>query len=94
MRRQQSVLFCGPTRKVLGCRGRPNGIPQDGVATTMVMPEMQPVWRHVDDVFIANMAVRVAMSTMILSKDGKDERWVSKYNKYKVAKAIKMICRV
>ena len=74
MRWQWSVLFRGPVRKVWGCLGRPDGMPQDGVATTMVTPEMLPEWRNVDDVLIAKTAVRVAISTRILLKGGGDER--------------------
>ena len=74
MRWQWSVLFRGPVRKVWVCLGRPDGMPQDGVATTMVTPEMLPEWRNVDDVLIAKTAVRVAISTRILLKGGGDER--------------------
>ena len=38
MRRQRSVLFRGPARERWGCRVRTNGMPQDGVATNIVMP--------------------------------------------------------
>ena len=55
---------------------------------------MLHVWRHVYDVLIANLAVRVAMSTGIMSKGGGDDRWGSKPKKYSVAEASKMICRV
>ena len=55
---------------------------------------MMPVWRHIDDVLIANLAVRVAMSTRMLSKGGLDERWVSKPKKSEVAVATKIISRV
>ena len=67
-------------------------MPQDGVATTMATPEMLPVWRHVDDVLILNLAVRVAMSTRMPPKVGGDERWGSKPKKYEVAEVTKMIC--
>ena len=63
MLRQQSVLFHGPDRKRWGCQGRPGGIPRDGVATTMATTEMLNVYRYMDDVLIAKLAVRVAMST-------------------------------
>ena len=59
-------MFCGPDSKGWGCRGRPNGMPQDGVDINMETPEMLPVWRHVDDVFIAKLAARVVMSTRML----------------------------
>ena len=93
MRRQRSVLFCSPDRKGWGCLGRTDGMPQDGLAKTMATPEMLPVWQHMDDVLIAKLAVRVAMSTRIPSKGGRDEIWVSKPNKSEVAEATKMICR-
>ena len=92
MRRQRSVLFCGPTRKGWGCLGRPDGILQDRVATTMVTPEMLPVWRHVDDVLITNLSVRVTMSTRGVLMGGGNERWGSKSKKSEVDEATKMIC--
>ena len=49
-------------------------MPQDGVATTMVTPEILPVWKHMDDVLIVKLSVRVAMSTRIPSKGGRDEK--------------------
>ena len=94
MRRQRSVLFRGPTSEGWGCQGRTNGMTQDGLATTMVTLEMLPVWRHVDDVCIANLSVRVAMSTRMPSKGGVDEIWVSKPKKFEVAEATKTIHRV
>ena len=57
-------------------------MPQDGVATTMATPEILPVWRHMDDVLIANMAVRVAISTRMPSKGDGYEIWGSKPKKY------------
>ena len=69
-------------------------MPQDGVATTLATPEMLPVWKHVDDVLIAKLAVRVETSTRIPSKGGGDERWGSKPNKSEVAEATKIIHRV
>ena len=87
-------MFCGPDSKGWGCRGRPNGMPQDGVATNIATPEMLPDWRHMNDVLIAKLVVRVAMSTMMPSKGGGDERWGSKLNKSEVSEATKMICRV
>ena len=92
MRRQRSVLFRGPARKGWGCRGRPGGMPQDGVATTMATSEMLPIWRHVDDVLIAKLSVRAAMSTRGVLMGGVDERWGSKPKKSEVAEATKMIC--
>ena len=94
MRRQRSVLFRGPDSKGWGCRVRPVGILQDGVATTTAMLEMLPVWRHVDDVIIANLEVRVEMSTRMPQKGGRDERWGSKPKKSEVVEATKMIRRV
>ena len=61
MRRQRSVLFRGPTSEGWGCLGRPDGMPQYGVAMTMVTPKMLNVWRHVDDVLISKLSVRVVM---------------------------------
>ena len=90
MRRQRSVLFCGPASEGWGYRGRPNGIPHDGVDTTMATPEMMLVWRHVDDVLIAKLAVRVTIPTRILLKCGRDERQGSKPKKYEVSGATKM----
>ena len=58
------------------------------------MPEMLPIWRHLDDVLITNLAVRVPISTRISSKGGEDERWGSKNKKYEVAEVTKMICIV
>ena len=69
-------------------------MPQDGVATTMVTLEMLNVWRHVDDVLIAKLTFRVAMSKSMPLKGGGDERWGSKPKKSEVAKATKIICRV
>ena len=57
----------------------------------MVTPEMMHVYKHVDDVLIANLAVRVAISTRISSKGGGNERWGSKPKKSEVAEATKMI---
>ena len=67
---------------------------QDGVYTTTATTEMMPVWRHVDDVLIKNLEVRVAISTRIPSKGDGYERWGSKPNKSKVAEATKISCRV
>ena len=64
---------------------------QDGVATTMARLEILPFWQHMDDLLIANLAVRVVISTRIPSKGGGDERWGSKPKKYEVAEATKMI---
>ena len=72
MRRQRSVLCCGPASKGRGSRGRPDRMPQDGVSTTMATPEILPVWLHVDGMIIAKLAVRLVMSTRMLSKDGGD----------------------
>ena len=94
MCRQRYVLFRSPNSKVLVCRGRPNGMPQDGVSTTMVMPKILPVWRHMYDVLIAKLAVRVAMSTSMPSKGGGYDRWGYKPKKYEVSEATKMIRRV
>ena len=44
------------------------------MATTMVTPEILPVWQHVDDVLIKNLAVRMAMSTRMPLKGGGDDR--------------------
>ena len=74
MRRQRSVLFQGPASEGWGCRGRPGGMPQDGVATTMATPEMLTVWQHMDYVLIAKLSVRLVMSTRMPSKGGGDER--------------------
>ena len=62
--------------------------------TAMATLEMLPVWKHVDDVLIANIAVRVAMSTRMPSNGGGYERWGSKTNKSEVSKATKTIWRV
>ena len=94
MRRQRSILFFGIASEGWCSRGRPNRIPQDGVATTMATPEMLPMWRHVEDVLIANMLVRVAISTSRPSKGGRDERWGSKSKKFEFSEATKMIRRV
>ena len=91
MRRQRSVMFFVPSREGWGCRGRTNGMLQDGVATTMARLEILPFWQHMDDLLIANLAVRVVISTRIPSKGGRDERWGSKPKKYEVAEATKMI---
>ena len=55
---------------------------------------MLPVWRHVDDMLITKLAVRVDISTRIPSKGGRDERWRSKPKKSEVAEATKTIHRV
>ena len=94
VQRQRSVLFCGPAREGWGCRGRPGGMTQDGMATNMSTPEILSVWIHVDDVLIAKLSVRVAMSTRMPSKGGVDEIWVSKPKKFEVAEATKTIHRV
>ena len=91
---QRYVLFRCPTRKLLVCWGRPNGMPQDGVSTTMVMPKILPAWRHMYDVLIAKLAVRVAMSTSMPPKGGGYDRWGYKPKKYEVSEATKMIRRV
>ena len=69
-------------------------MPQDGVATTMAMPEMLPVWQHMDNVIIVKLEVRVAMSTRMPLKGGGDEIWGSKPKKSEVAEATKMISKV
>ena len=69
-------------------------MPQDGVATTLATPEMLPVWKHVDDVLIAKLAVRMATSTTMQPKGGGYEIWLSKRKKSDVAEANKMIRRV
>ena len=61
------------------------------MAATMATPEMLPVCRHVDDVLIENLTVRVDMSTRMLSKVGGDNRRVSKANKFEASEAVKMI---
>ena len=65
---------------------------QDGVAMTMVTPEMLPIFQHVDDVLIKKLSVRLAMSTRMTSKGGGDEKRGSKPKKSEVAKATNMIC--
>ena len=45
----------------------------NGVAATMVTPEILPVWKHVDGVIIAKMELRVAMSTRMLYLGGGDK---------------------
>ena len=47
-----------------------------------------------DDALIAKLAVRVAMSTRMRPKGGRDETWGSKPKKYEVAEATRMISRV
>ena len=69
-------------------------MPQDGVDITMLTLEIMPVWKHVDDVLIAKLSVRLVMSTKMPSKGGGDERWVSKPNISEVYDATKIICRV
>ena len=69
-------------------------MPQDGMANTMLTPEMLPVWLHMDDVPIANLAVRVSKSTNMPSKGCGDKIRGSKPKKSEVAKEIKMIRRV
>ena len=49
-------------------------MPQDGVDMNMSTPEMLPVYQHMDDVLIPNLALRVAMPTRMPSKGGGDER--------------------
>ena len=66
-------------------------MPQDGVATTMATLEMLPVRKHVDDVIIENMAMRVTISTRTPPKGGGDERWVSKPKKSEVSEATNMM---
>ena len=65
-------MFCGPANKVWGCRSRPDGMPQDGVAKNMVTPEMLPDLRHMNDVLISNLVVRIEISTRITLKGGGD----------------------
>ena len=81
MCRQCYVLFRGPASEGWGFRGRPNGIPQDGVNMNMATSEMLTVWKHVDGVLISKLAVRVEMSTRMPLKGGRDERWGSKPKK-------------
>ena len=83
--RQQSILFFGSASEGWGCWGRPDEIAKDDVATTMAMPKILTVWRHVGDVIIVDMAVRVAMSTRMPSKGGGDEIWGSKPKKSEVS---------
>ena len=94
MRRKCSVMFCGPASEGWGDQGSPDGMPQDGVATTLATPEMLPVWKQMDGVLIAKLAVRVETSTRIPSKGGGDEKWGSKPKKSEVSKATKIIRRV
>ena len=65
----------------MGLPSSPDGMPQDSVATTMATPEILPVWKHVDDVLIENLSVRVAMPTRMTYKGGRDEIWGSKPNR-------------
>ena len=83
MRRPRSVLFRRPAIKEWVC-----------VATAMAMLEMLPVWRHMNDVLIANLKVRLEMSTRTTLKGGGDEIWGSKPMKTEVSKTTKIICRV
>ena len=94
MRKQRSIIFHGPAREGLGFPGRPIGMMQDGVATTMVTPEMLPIWRHVNDDLITKLALKVAISERMTPKSGGDERWGSKPKKDDVSEATKMIRRV
>ena len=55
---------------------------------------MLPIWRHMDDVLITKLAVRMATSTRMPSKGGGYEIWLSKRKKSDVAEATKMIRRV
>ena len=47
-------------------------MPQDGVAKNMVTPEMLPDLRHMNDVLISNLVVRIEISTRITLKGGGD----------------------
>ena len=93
MRKQRSIIFNSPAREGWGFQGRPVGMIQDGVATTMVTPEMLPIWRHVNDDLITKLELKVAISERMTSKSGGDERWGSKPKKDEVSEATKMIRR-
>ena len=61
------------------------------MSKTLVTLEILPLWKHVDDLLIKNLEVRVVISTRMPSKGSGDEIWGSKPKKSEVAEATNMI---